>query len=92
MVVAHVTDPRELELPDVGRVVLQDPETGEEVLVNTSDPQVRQQYQERMKAHQDYLTHLLRRSGVERIEIRTDEDYVPALKAYFRSRKRRKRG
>ena len=62
------------------------------MLVNTSDPQVRQQYQERMKAHQDYLTHLLRRSGVERIEIRTDEDYVPALKAYFRSRKRRKRG
>ena len=36
--------------------------------------------------------HLLRRSGVERIEIRTDEDYVPALKAYFRSRRRRKRG
>jgi hypothetical protein len=45
-----------------------------------------------MQAHQDYITHLLRRSGVERIEIRTDEDYVPALKAYFRSRRRRKRG
>jgi hypothetical protein len=38
------------------------------------------------------LVHLLRRSGVERIAVRTDEDYVPALKAYFRSRKRRRRG
>jgi uncharacterized protein (DUF58 family) len=92
VVVAHVTDPRELELPKVGRVVLQDPETGEEVLVNTSDANVRQQYEERMRAHQESISHLLRSSGVERIEIRTDEDYVPALKAYFRSRKRRKRG
>lgn len=92
VVVAHVTDPRELELPDVGRVVLQDPETGEELLVNTSDVRVRRQYEERMRSHQEHLTHLLRRSGVERIEIRTDVDYVPALKAYFRSRKRRKRG
>jgi hypothetical protein len=38
------------------------------------------------------LEHLLRRCGVERIAIRTDQDYVPALKAYFRTRKRRRRG
>jgi uncharacterized protein (DUF58 family) len=53
---------------------------------------VRDQYEQRVLERQDALVHLLRRCGVERITVRTDEDYVPALKAYFRSRKRRKRG
>ncbi|MBK8092679.1 MAG: DUF58 domain-containing protein [Verrucomicrobiaceae bacterium] len=92
VVAAQITDPRERELPDVGRVVLEDPETGERMLVNTSDPAVRRHYQERISKHEEYLNQLLRRSGVERIPVRTDLDYVPALKAYFRSRKRRKRG
>lgn len=92
VVAAQILDPRELELPDVGRVVLQDPETGEQLLVNTSNPDVRRAYSERLAQKEVHLAHLLRRSGVERLQIRTDEDYVPALKAYFRSRKRRKRG
>jgi hypothetical protein len=53
---------------------------------------VRRAYAERMAQQEVHLAQLLRRSGVERLQIRTDEDYVPALKAYFRSRKRRKRG
>lgn len=92
VVVAQIMDPRELELPDAGRVCLEDPETGEQFLVNTSHPAVREQYARRVAERQDALTHLLRRSGVERIMVRTDDDYVPALKSYFRSRKRRRRG
>lgn len=92
VVVAQIVDPRELELPDAGRVCLEDPETGEQFLVNTSHPAVREQYARRVAERQDALTHLLRRSGVERILVRTDDDYVPALKSYFRSRKRRRRG
>lgn len=92
VVAAQIMDPRELTLPNAGRVCLEDPETGEQVLINTSHPAVREHYAERMAEWQEELVHLLRRSGVERITVRTDEDYVPALKAYFRSRKRRKRG
>ncbi len=92
VVAAQITDPRELTLPDVGRVVLQDPETGEQILVNTSHAEVRLKFAARVQEQQEALVQLLRRCGVERIAIRTDEDYVPALKAYFRSRKRRKRG
>jgi uncharacterized protein (DUF58 family) len=92
VVVAQIMDPRELELPDAGRVCLEDPETGEQFLVNTSHPAVREQYARRLAERQEALTHLLRRSGVERITVRTDDDYVPALKSYFRSRKRRRRG
>ncbi|MCB1279532.1 MAG: DUF58 domain-containing protein [Prosthecobacter sp.] len=91
VVVAQIMDPREVILPDAGRVCLEDPETGEQFIVNTSNPQVRNQYAQRMAERQNALTHLLRRCGVERITVRTDEDYVPALKAYFRTRRRRKR-
>ncbi len=92
VVAAQIMDPRELTLPDAGRVCLEDPETGEQILINTSHPAVREQYAERMAERQEALVQTLRRSGVERIAVRTDEDYVPALKAYFRSRKRRRRG
>lgn len=92
VVAAHVTDPREWELPSAGRVSLQDPETGEQYIVNTSHPAVRRQYAQRVSERQDTLNRMLRKNGVERLDVRTDEDYVPALKAYFRSRKRRKRG
>ncbi|MFO1485059.1 MAG: DUF58 domain-containing protein [Verrucomicrobiaceae bacterium] len=92
VVAAQIMDPRELTLPDAGRVCLEDPETGEQYLVNTSSPAVREQYERRVTERQAALVGLLRRSGVERIAVRTNEDYVPALKAYFRSRKRRRRG
>jgi len=92
VVAAQILDPREITLPDAGRVCLEDPETGEQFLVNTSHPAIRDQYEQRLAERQDALVHLLRRCGVERITVRTDEDYAPALKAYFRSRKRRKRG
>lgn len=92
VVAAQIVDPREIELPDAGRVCLEDPETGEQILVNTSHPDVRNQFAARVAERQAALQHLLRRSGVEGITVRTDEDYVPALKAYFRSRKRRRRG
>ncbi len=91
VVAAQITDPREWELPAVGRVCLQDPETGEQYIVNTSHPAVRQHYAAKMSEKQESLTRVLRKNGVERLDIRTHDDYVPALKTYFRSRRRRKR-
>lgn len=92
VVAAQITDPRELALPDVGRVVLQDPETGEQILVNTSHADVRLKFAARVQENKRRLCNFCGAAGLQRIAIRTDEDYVPALKAYFRSRKRRKRG
>jgi uncharacterized protein (DUF58 family) len=89
IVAVHVNDPRELELPNVGRVCMEDPETGQQMVVNTALPQVRREYADRLRAHQDQLTATLNRNNVEKITVRTDLDYLPALRAYFRSRKRR---
>lgn len=91
VVAAHISDPREWELPKAGRICLEDPETGEQFIVNTSHPAVRQQYAEVISERQDGLTRMLRKNGVERIDVRLDDDYAPAMKAYFRARRRRKR-
>ena len=92
VVAAQITDPREWQLPDTGRVRLEDPESGEQYIVNTSNPEVRRRYAERLSERQESLNKMLRKNAVERLDVRTNDDYVPALKAYFRSRKRRKRG
>lgn len=86
-----VADPKEQELPNVGRVCLQDPETGEQVIVNTSNPAVRAAYQQQVREHRDNVADSLRRCGVETISAVTDENYIPALKAYFKAKRRKKR-
>lgn len=91
VVAVHVLDPKELELPMAGRVCMEDPETHEQIIVNTSHPAVRQRFAEHIAQMQVGLIQMLRKNGIERISVETDRDYLPALKAYFRSRKRRKR-
>jgi len=91
VVAVHISDPREWELPNAGRVCLEDTETGEQYVVNTSHPAVRMQYAQRVSDRHDVLTRMLRKNAVEKIDVRTDHDYVPALKSYFRARRRRKR-
>jgi uncharacterized protein (DUF58 family) len=89
----QITDPRELELPSAGLIVFEDPETGMQRVVNTSRASVRERYVEGLRQRQQALEQRLKRHGVERIGVTTapNEDYVPALKAYFRGRARRKR-
>ncbi|MCW0219526.1 MAG: DUF58 domain-containing protein [Prosthecobacter sp.] len=91
VVAAQISDPHEWQLPSSGRICLEDPETGEQFIVNTSHPAVRLKYAEAISERQESLSRLLRKNGVERIDVRMDDDYAPAMKAYFRARRRRKR-
>ncbi len=91
VVAVHIVDPKELDLPNAGRVCIEDPETGEQFIVNTSHAAVREAFASRMAAVQVGLIQTLRKSGVERISVEMNRDYVPALKSYFRARRRRKR-
>lgn len=91
VVAAHISDPREWELPNSGRLCLEDPETGEQFIIDTSHPSVRLKYAQVMSERQDTLNRSLRKHGVERIDVRMDDDYAPAMKAYFRARRRKKR-
>lgn len=84
-----VNDPRELELPPVGIVALEDAETGEAVEVDTSDPAVRAAYAEAAQERRFERRRGLGRMGIDSIELFTDRPYVPALMALFRTRSRR---
>jgi uncharacterized protein (DUF58 family) len=71
----EVIDPRELELPDVGRVAFSDPETGNVREVHLS-PKVRRNYAEAAAMQREGTRAALRRAGVAHLVLRTDRDWV----------------
>ena len=89
LVAVPVVDPLEEELPDIGRVSLEDAETGAIYEVNTSDRRVRAAFVNAVATRRQALAALLRRSRVDAIALRTDADYLPAMRAFFQQRARR---
>jgi len=93
VVAVQVTDPRELELPALGRLVFQDAETGEIVEVNTADARKRAAFAERQAKSQEQLARLFRKAGIDAMQLRTDQPYGATLGKFFEKReKRRLRG
>ncbi len=76
-------------LPDIGRVILEDAETGEQIEINTSNHAVRERHARAIAATTEDRLRELKRKGVDTISLRTNADYVPALRNYFRTRERR---
>ncbi len=92
VVAVQIIDRHELELPALGRLILQDAETGDVVEVNTSAA-TRRAFAERQEQQQAALTRLLRTARVDAIRLRTNESYASALGRFFETReKRRMRG
>jgi uncharacterized protein (DUF58 family) len=93
VVAVHVTDRYELELPALGRLVLEDAETGEIVEINTAHAASRDAFALRQQKQYAEVARQLRSSGIDSIQLRTDEPYAAALGRFFESReKRRLRG
>ncbi len=90
LVAVTISDPAEETLPDAGRILLEDAETGEQIEVNTSDPHTRALFAQASLRHSEELNRLLRRNRIDAIPLRTDQDYFPALRAFFRQRERRR--
>ena len=89
LVAMTLVDPREETLPDMGTVRLEDAETGEILEVATGSSEVRQAYAAAVAKRSEQLAHELRRAGVDRISLRTDRDWLPALQTFFKNRERR---
>jgi uncharacterized protein (DUF58 family) len=85
-----VTDPLEEALPPVGLLELEDPETGEMVVFDSSGPEGRALAGE-SKARREALQALFRRLDLDAITVRTDRPYLPGLTAFFEARARRLR-
>ncbi len=85
-----ISDPREWELPNVGLVELEDPETGEWTLVDTASKRVRRQFATDAANRAIAREEMFRKMDTEAIDVRTDRSYVDPLVQYFRRRERRK--
>ena len=90
LIAVSVTDPREVKMPSVGLVELEDAETGEIITIDTSSARVRTQYEALGRERAARLKELFTSSGVDHIEVATDRDYVRDLVRFFRARERRR--
>jgi len=85
----HIHDEREKIFPNVGIITLEDAETGEQVEVNTADRAMRTQFTDLVDKHETELSRTLRRNNIDTIALRTGDDYLPALRSFFKQRERR---
>jgi len=91
VVAVRLQDPRELELPDAGPLIMQDAETGEQLYVDTHDRGFRRRFEEANRAREVAVSGAFKRAGVEALTLSTDEDLVRAVvrMATLRARRRR---
>jgi uncharacterized protein (DUF58 family) len=93
VVAVQITDRYELELPALGRLILEDAETGEVVELSTGNASSRDAFALRQEKHLGELAKQFRSSGIDSIQLRTDQPYGAALGKFFETReKRRLRG
>ena len=84
-----ITDPRELDLPKVGLVELQDAESGETMIIDSSDADFRTGYGLLARKRLQDRFDLFRASGIDAIDIRTDVPYIDPIMKFFRMREKR---
>ncbi len=89
LIALAVVDPREEELPNIGRITLEDAETGEQMEINTSDRRTREVFRSRAEDLWRSWQEAFRAKKIDAIRLRTDRDYLPALRQFFKTRERR---
>jgi uncharacterized protein (DUF58 family) len=83
-------DPREVELPDIGVVVMEDAETGEQLYVDTHDRKFRQRFNDAALRREAALTESFKHAGVDALSLSTEEDLVRAIVRFAQQRKQRR--
>jgi len=91
LVAIRTTDPRESDWPAAGLVRMRDAETGEQVLLDSSDTGLRTRFEARAAERSAAFTKLARGAQADVIEVGTDGGHFDALLGFFRNRNRRRR-
>jgi uncharacterized protein (DUF58 family) len=89
LIAVPMEDPGDLELPNVGIISAVDPETGRRFQVNSADRRVRAAFSQAAETQRRNRDHLLRQYSIDTVTLRTDQDYFPALRAFFLRREKR---
>jgi uncharacterized protein (DUF58 family) len=84
----EVTDPRELELPDVGLITLIDPESGERREISTGSRRLRERYAQAAAAQRATVAAAVRRAGAGHLALRTDADWVAEIVRHVMAQRR----
>ena len=87
----RLVDPREVALPDVGPIILEDAETGEQLYVDTGDPAFRRRFEAAAQDRESVIGEAFRKAGVEAVSLSTDEDLVRAIVRMATLRRRRRK-
>lgn len=86
-----ITDPREISLPDIGIIKLDDPETRENFFLDTSGSKLREDYHANSLKKLEESQRLFRSINVDNIDVRTDIPYTQTLLRFFKMREKKRR-
>lgn len=89
VIAVHVLDPREREIPDVGFIHLEDAETNEQALIDTSDKRYRQEISRRIESLLQQRQRLFQSIRMDTIQLRSDQPYLEPLIHFFEKRAKR---
>lgn len=89
LVAIRIFDDLETQFPDIGIVKLKDNESGKTLWVDSSDYQIRNNFNIWWKQHEKYLNDVFKKSGVDDVMINTNQDYVKTLISLFKKRENR---
>ncbi len=91
VIAIRLWDPREMELPDIGPIVMEDAETGEQLYVDTHDKKFRQRFQEAANEREAALSESFKRAGVDMLPLSTEEDITRAIVRFAALRRQRRK-
>ncbi len=91
VIAIRLWDPAELELPDVGVMVMEDAETGEQLYVDTRDKKFRKNYQLAMQQREENLKQSFKRAGVDMLSLSTGDDMVRSIVRFAKQREKLRR-
>ena len=92
VIAVRLVDPAEQALPDIGLVTLEDPETGEQIFVDMHDKKFRTRFEELAAQNEADLYNSFAKTGVDALELSTDEALVQTIVRFAQMRKQRARG
>ena len=90
VIAVHVEDLREVVMPDVGLVELEDEETGEQLTVDTSDEGFVKEYSHLMASQKSFTEKMFRKYKIDFVKINTKDGWVKPVTAYFRKKRKRR--
>ncbi|HAV78618.1 MAG TPA: DUF58 domain-containing protein [Anaerolineae bacterium] len=86
VIAIRLSDPREMHLPDVGMVMMEDAETGEQLFVDTHDAKFRRRFVEAVEKREQELQSAFKRTGVDVLSLSTQDDLVKSIIRFAKQR------